>query len=160
MPDTLTILIVDDIFINHVILESILIGMGHNAESVKTGIAAVDALKENHYDLILMDINMPEMDGKTATRVIRQLPEPKSKIPIIACTADGTDKHMKEYKKIGMNGLIQKPIKKEELSKALDSCCNGGIYFPQTSKRDAEPDNNSNKKTTEALGKLLKKIGG
>lgn len=160
MPYSLKILIVDDISINHIILESVLIEMGHRVESAKTGIAAVEALKKNYFDIILMDINMPKMDGKTATQIIRKLPEPKSKTPIIACTADCTESHAKEYKRIGMNGLIQKPIKKEELFKALDNCRNGGVYFSQRNNEGIRADVNSNKKTTKALGKLLKEIGG
>ncbi len=155
MPNKLNILVVDDIFINHVILESILLENGHNVKSVKTGLAAVETLKEENFDLILMDINMPEMDGKSATRMIRNLPSPKSETPIIACTADDTEKHRNEYRDIGMNGVISKPISKDNLINALNNYCNGSFYFHNGTQNKG--DKNATK-TTKALGDLLKKI--
>ncbi len=163
MPDTLKILIVDDIYINHVILESILLGMGHKVESAKTGTAAIEAVKRQDFDFILMDINMPEMDGIAVTRMIRKLPVPKSRIPIIACTADNSEKHVKQYRKAGMNGLIGKPIIKEELNLALDNSCYGGFHFQDEADMDSVTSDlveEKSRNTAEVLSKLLKEIGG
>lgn len=135
MPDKLKILLADDTFINHLILESILVEMGHTIKGVKSGLAAVEAIKGEDFDLVLMDINMPEMDGKSATRIIRKLTTSKSEIPIIACTADTTEIHIKEYRDIGMNGIIRKPITKESLINAVSNCCNGGFYFHNEAKK-------------------------
>ena len=159
MPDVLKILIVDDIFINHVILESMLLEVNHEVTSVKTGLAAVEAVQKQDFDLIIMDINMPEMGGKDATRKIRELPPPKSNTPIIACSADYSIKHIKEYKDIGMNGLISKPIVKEELLLALNNCCNGRHHFPSTTDKKEMPNENTDgnsKSTTKILTSLLK----
>jgi len=83
---SLKVLVVDDNFINHAILENILREVGHEVFSVETGLTAIEALQKNDFDLIIMDIQMPEMDGTTATRLIRKLPGSRSNIPIVACT--------------------------------------------------------------------------
>ena len=155
---TLQILLVDDNFINHAILGSILRDQGHEVTTATSGLEALEALKEGFFDLIFMDIQMPEMDGKAATRKIRKIPGPKSEIPIIACTADCSENHKKEYQEIGMNSLVKKPIDKAELLKILDNFSNGNLHFPT----DYTKKNNDTKpqKPVAALDELLKKIGG
>lgn len=157
MTKPLKILIADDIVINHMILESILTDKGHEVKCVKNGLAAVEAVQNQDFNVVIMDINMPEMGGKAATGMIRKLPEPKSTIPIIAYTADASEKHMQEYKEVGMNGMIAKPAKKEELLKAIHNCSNGWSYFPQATPQPVTTNNHHASKT---LGKLLKDIGG
>lgn len=157
---SLKILVVDDIFINHVILETILRDQGHMVESAKTGVAAVEAVKKNDFDLILMDINMPVMDGKAATRQIRDLPGPKSDIPIIACTADMEDSHLKDYHDAGMNSAICKPISRRDLLNALDHYHDGTLDFTRSITGSSHPDSIPDKKNSIVLANLLKKIGG
>ncbi|MBL4894633.1 MAG: response regulator [Emcibacter sp.] len=154
----LQILLVDDNFINHAILGSILRDQGHEVTTATSGLAALEALKEDFFDLIFMDIQMPEMDGKAATRKIRKIPGPKSEIPIIACTADCSESHKKEYQEIGMNSLVKKPINKAELLKLLDDFSNEILHF----FADSAKKNNDHKpqKPVAALDDLLKKIGG
>lgn len=157
---SLKVLIVDDIFINHVILESILLAEGHEVESAKSGVAAVAAVKKNDFDLILMDINMPVMDGKIATRNIRNLPAPKSEIPIIACSADIGKDHIKEYREAGLNSAIGKPIVKKDLTDVLENFQNGTLDFPGEITKNLPPQNGDDQRTSEILTNLHKEIGG
>ncbi|PCI34471.1 MAG: hypothetical protein COB54_01420 [Alphaproteobacteria bacterium] len=157
---SLKILIVDDIFINHIILESILQDQGHRVESAKTGLAAVEAATRQEFDLILMDINMPVMDGKAATRLIRELPGPNSKIPIIACTADMEEDHIKDYRDSGLSSVICKPIVKQDLLDALNDFHNSTLGFPDKITGQSRPDSNTDHRTEEILGNLLKEISG
>jgi len=125
------ILVVDDNMINHAILGSILREVGHDITTANSGLEALESLKENFFDLILMDIQMPEMDGIAATRKIRKIPGPKSEIPIVACTGDISGRHIREYEKIGMNSAMKKPIDKAELLEILKNCKDHKLHFPR-----------------------------
>lgn len=155
---SLKILVVDDNFINHAILTSILQEQGHEVVTANDGSAAIEAIKKNFFDLILMDIQMPEMDGKVATRKIRKIPGPKSEIPIVACTADSSEKHMEEYQEIGMNSLLSKPIDKTELLIILDDFLNGSLHFSKDIFKSHPPQ--EPQEPVAALDDLLKQIGG
>jgi len=82
---------------------------------VDNGLQAVDAVQRGTYDVILMDIQMPELDGIGATREIRALAQPKSAVPIIALTANAMQGAEKRYLEAGMNAYISKPIRSAEL---------------------------------------------
>ena len=84
----LSILVAEDNKLNRLIIQSILGKLGHSPTFVLNGAEAVTAVREGEYDLVLMDIRMPEMSGPDATRQIRKLPGDKANIPIIALTAD------------------------------------------------------------------------
>jgi len=83
----LRILLAEDNRINQIVAESILTGAGHCVDMVANGVLAVDAVRRNDYDVVLMDVQMPELDGVQATKQIRALPPPKCDIKIIAMTA-------------------------------------------------------------------------
>ncbi|MBT4487181.1 MAG: response regulator, partial [Rhodospirillaceae bacterium] len=85
------------------------------AECVENGRQAVEAVQQGNYSLVLMDINMPLVDGLQATREIRALKDGKSSIPIIAMTASAMDEDRQRCAAAGMNGYISKPIEEEEL---------------------------------------------
>lgn len=90
---------------------------------------AVEKIKESKpgdYDLVLMDVQMPLMDGGEATRQIRALPDPALvKIPILAMTANAFEEDRKSALECGMNGFLSKPINIEELIAALSSLLAG-----------------------------------
>jgi len=118
-----TALLVDDIEINREIVMIMLKETEIGIECVANGREAVEVFKTNpdKYDVIIMDINMPEMDGVTATRSIRELNIKKGKeIPIIAMTANVLPEQVALYMEAGMNGHVGKPVDIELLTSMLD----------------------------------------
>lgn len=115
----LRILVAEDNEVNQVIMSTVLANMGHHSDIVGTGTDAVSAVLRNPYDLVLMDVQMPEMDGLTATRRIRELPGDVSEIPIIALTANAMIGDRDDCMKAGMNEFLSKPIDNDELSVLL-----------------------------------------
>ncbi len=117
------ILLAEDNELNREIVTAILEDAGIEVTSVKDGIEAVEAVAAcvpGQYDLILMDIQMPLMDGYTATREIRTLKNPEiADIPIIALTANAFDSDRKKALKTGMNGYIAKPVSMEKLMEVM-----------------------------------------
>ena len=79
--------------------------------SVKNGQQVLDALQKENFDIILMDINMPVMDGMECTRSIRALPDPvKSQIPIVAITGNAPNYSIDDFKEAGINEYLPKPL--------------------------------------------------
>ena len=87
---------------------------------VENGAQAVEAVKEERFDLVLMDIQMPEMDGIEATRKIRLLSEGFD-IPIVAVTANTSEEDLQVYSEVGMNDHLAKPLRRDKLLKVLAS---------------------------------------
>jgi PAS domain S-box-containing protein len=114
-----SILVVDDDPINMMLISEVLKRMGFEVIQMQNGKEVLDSLP--HYDpvLIFMDLNMPEMDGYTATRLIRKMQTPQSKIPIIALTADAMKGDRERCLDAGMNNYISKPFKLEEIEAVL-----------------------------------------
>ena len=110
----LRILIAEDNDINWEIISAMLSMFGIAADRAENGRICVDMIKaaeEGHYDLIFMDIQMPEMNGLDATRAIRKLADPRiASVPIIAMTADAFSENVTECLNAGMNGHIAKPV--------------------------------------------------
>ncbi|HNA34688.1 MAG TPA: response regulator, partial [Flavobacteriales bacterium] len=83
------------------------------------GERAVEMVKNGHYDVVLMDVQMPVMDGYAATRAIRALVGDRSRVPIIAMTANVMEAEVDRCREAGMNGFIPKPFQQAELATAL-----------------------------------------
>lgn len=117
------ILLAEDNELNAEIAIEILSEAGFEVEHAEDGIICVDMLNKHdggYYDLVLMDVQMPNMDGLKATTVIRQLPNPaKAKIPVIAMTANAFEEDRKKCVEAGMNGFIAKPIDIQKLMRTL-----------------------------------------
>ena len=96
---------------------------GHHADLASNGLEAVAAIQAAPYDLVLMDIQMPEMDGLAATREIRKLKSPICDIPIIALTANAMVGDREEFIAAGMNDYVAKPINREALFSAIARVC-------------------------------------
>jgi CheY-like chemotaxis protein/HPt (histidine-containing phosphotransfer) domain-containing protein len=109
----------DDLEINQEIVCSMLQAAGHSVDIVADGAEAVMAVQASAYDIVLMDIQMPGMDGITATRRIRELPAPAGTVPIIAITANVLPEQVTSFKHAGMNDHAGKPLKSEELHAAI-----------------------------------------
>jgi len=115
----LRILVAEDNGVNQILIKAILDQMGHYSDIVGNGIEAVKQVQAGRYDLVLMDIQMPEMDGEAATRAIRALPAEVSGIPIIAMTANAMVEHRAAYLANGMDDYVSKPLNPKLLSAAI-----------------------------------------
>lgn len=107
---TLKILVAEDNKINQQIIEAFLESAGHDCLLVENGTEAVKKARTGDFDLVLMDIQMPVMDGRTATRVIRASTGKESQVPIIALTANAMVGDREQYISDGVNGYVTKPI--------------------------------------------------
>ena len=116
---TAHILVVDDNATNRMVAETLCEMFDCTTESAVDGVEALEAARTGRFDLILMDIKMPRMDGVTATYEIRQLPGDAGRVPIIALTANADPEDAAGYLKVGMNGVVEKPMKPENLLRAL-----------------------------------------
>lgn len=110
MTQQMHILVVDDNKVNQILIVAYLVKFGHRVDVAHNGHEAIAAVKSNDYALVLMDIQMPILDGIEATKQIRLLPEPKRFVPIIATTADTTGEHVRQFGNFGFNNLLPKPI--------------------------------------------------
>ena len=117
--DGLNFLLAEDNRVNQLVAKRILTNWGANLTIAKNGLEAVEFAKMNHYDLILMDIQMPEMDGYAATDEIRKLPYGRGTTPIVAMTASNVSTIVEKIKTHGLNGYIGKPFDPELLSKVI-----------------------------------------
>ncbi len=115
----LRILVAEDNGVNQILIKAILDQMGHYSDIVGNGIEAVSQVQAGRYDLVLMDIQMPEMDGEAATRAIRSLPNGVASIPIIAMTANAMVEHREAYLASGMDDYVSKPISSKALAAAI-----------------------------------------
>lgn len=115
------ILVAEDNPVNQKYLSLMLARMGYQAKFCDNGLKALEAAVEAEFDLVLMDIHMPVMDGLSATRAIRALALPKSQVPIIALTADVLQDAKDQAKAAGVSAFISKPIKPEELESVIAS---------------------------------------
>lgn len=115
------ILIVDDNATNRMVAEALCEMFDCTSEQAVDGVEALEAVQARRFDLILMDIKMPRMDGVAATRAIRALGGPVAQTPIIALTANADPEDVRGYIEAGMNDVVEKPIKAERMLAALQA---------------------------------------
>lgn len=116
-PQTLSILIAEDKPINQLLVQKILVKIGHiNTDIANNGIEAVELANNNQYDLILMDIQMPEMDGYQATEAIRSRYNPNQETKIIGLSANVFPEYVARAKQSGMDDYLEKPINMKKLA--------------------------------------------
>lgn len=112
------ILLAEDNELNAEIAETVLEETGIKVKHVEDGIQCIEELKkmpEKYYDVILMDVQMPNMDGYTATQRIRDLDDSRAEIPIIAMTANAYDEDRRKAQEAGMDGFLAKPLDVDEM---------------------------------------------
>jgi len=115
------ILLAEDDKVNQMVTKRILMTQGYSVDTANNGVEAIEMFDKKSYDIILMDIQMPEMDGIEATRIIRQKEIKKDKyIPIIAITAYALRGDREKFLSQGMDEYVAKPIKVEELFKFIE----------------------------------------
>ncbi|WP_435168363.1 ATP-binding protein [Falsirhodobacter sp. 1013] len=116
----LDILVAEDNATNQIVVRTMLERLGHRVSIVDNGRKAVLAADQRAYDIVLMDISMPEMDGLEATRRIRAGTGPSRAVPILALTAHAGPAEGERCREAGLDGLLSKPIRRQALEEALD----------------------------------------
>ena len=119
------ILIADDLDLNRRLIADMLSLEGHEIDCVSDGAQAVQAVREHRYDLVLMDMIMPVMDGLAATRAIRALPSPACDVAIVALTAHSFKEQLDSCLAAGMDATITKPMSLDALTSAVRNWTRG-----------------------------------
>ncbi|MGE0726378.1 MAG: ATP-binding protein, partial [Alphaproteobacteria bacterium] len=117
---SLNVLVAEDTPANQLVISAMLESMGHRSRLVANGAEALAEVQQGRFDLVLMDLQMPVMDGYEATRRIRALSSETAAIPIIALTALALPGDRERAEAIGMNEFLTKPIRKHDLAAMLD----------------------------------------
>jgi len=141
----LRLLVAEDNAVNRQLALALLRRLGYDADVVENGREVLDALERERYDVVLMDVQMPELDGLEATRQIRARHGASHAPRIIAMTANAMEGDRDECLAAGMDDYLSKPVRPEELSRALARC------------RPADADDALD---DAALGKLVSSLGG
>jgi signal transduction histidine kinase/CheY-like chemotaxis protein/HPt (histidine-containing phosphotransfer) domain-containing protein len=115
----LRILVVDDVKANRDVAGALLASLGHDIAFASGGAEAIEKLPTEAFDLVLMDLQMPQMDGFEAARAMRAMPDPMGKVPIFALTASVMPDQIAAAQAAGMNGHIGKPLTRAALATAL-----------------------------------------
>jgi signal transduction histidine kinase/DNA-binding NarL/FixJ family response regulator len=113
------ILLAEDIELNQELARTLLEAAGHTVDVVSNGEEAIAVVQQKAYDIVLMDIQMPGTDGITATKKIRDLDHPASKVVIVAMTANVLPQQVRGFMDAGMNGHIGKPVRRDDLFRKL-----------------------------------------
>ena len=118
-PRRLRVLVAEDHPVNRAYLEAVLDKLGHEAVFSEDGDGAVRAIQAQPFDVVLMDLHMPGMDGFAAARAIRNMPGPRGRVPIIALTADAFREARDRAREAGMDGFLTKPAHLPQLRDVL-----------------------------------------
>ncbi len=165
----LAILLAEDHPLN-VKMETIMLEqLGHQVQSVSNGVGALDALKQAEFDLVLMDIEMPQMDGLEATRRIRQgeAGARNRSIPVVALTAHALERHRHQCQKAGMDDYLIKPVKARNLLRVMERLFSRASGRASTAEaalppkdRDAETDKLGQSRPIFDAQDFLARVGG
>jgi signal transduction histidine kinase/CheY-like chemotaxis protein len=129
MADGIAILVADDNRVNQTVCRRVLEKLGASVDVVSNGFEAVEACARVRYDLVLVDCNMPELDGYDATLLLRKQPAARG-LRIVALTADATPEARRRCFEVGMDDWLLKPLRVESLKRVLQAC---------NAKRGSEP---------------------
>lgn len=141
------VLVVEDIALNQLLMKTLLDDFGFEMDIAGNGIIAIEKLKRNSYDIVLMDLQMPEMNGFEATAYIRDIL--KLQIPIIALTADVTTADLAKCKAVGMNDYIAKPVDEKLLYNKILS------FAKKTAIKITDDDTGNTNNNTDGLKKYV-----
>ncbi|WDQ97693.1 ATP-binding protein [Devosia sp. J2-20] len=144
------LLLVEDLAINQEVVTALLTPMGHTVTAVSSGTEALVAIAEHKFDAILMDIQMPGMDGVETTRRIRAMPGRVGQTPIIALTANVVVEEIARFKRAGMNAHVGKPFERDVLLAQIERVIDG---------REALKSDDVSPPTSPELVKLIAVMG-
>lgn len=151
------VLVVEDIALNQLLMKTLLDDFGFEHDSADNGKIAIEKLQNKRYDIILMDLHMPEMNGFEATEYIRK--KMNSQIPIIALTADVTTADLNKCKSVGMNDYISKPLDEGLLYNKINELLKGYVTDnPLPVKRPEYVDLTYLLKRTKGNPELMKEM--
>jgi PAS domain S-box-containing protein len=142
----LRILVAEDNGVNRLLISTRLRRAEHRVTLVEDGVKAVEAARGQDFDLILMDMQMPELDGAGATREIRRLPGSRGRVPIVALTADALPEFRERYMQSGLDDYLTKPVDWDALDRVLLR------FVPDGSARQTPIDQESVESTRASLG--------
>lgn len=125
MPFGASLLLVEDSPVNQAVISAMLRGGGHKVDIADSGLAAIAATRDNRYDMIFMDVSMPDMSGMDATRIIRRQGGVSAAVPIVAMTAHALKGYREQCIAAGMNDYATKPIGKIRLLALVSQWCGG-----------------------------------
>jgi PAS domain S-box-containing protein len=146
------ILLVEDLPMNQELACALLSRAGHRVDVANHGGEAIEAVKRKRYDLLLMDIQMPKVDGITATKAIRAMEGDAGQVPIIAMTANVLPEQVREFRRVGMNDHVAKPIKQADLHAAIARIMQQGAA---TASEPAAEDAITPEFDEETFGKIV-----
>ena len=146
------ILVVEDVEVNRELALTVLRAAGHTVEAAVDGVEAVAMAGRSEYDLVLMDIQMPGMDGMAATRSIRALGGSRSMVPIVAMTANVLPDQIDAIRAAGMNDHLGKPFEPQDLDRVI-------VRWAGRADGRPEADDGAHDRPTSVFGKLVSAIG-
>ncbi|UXH76399.1 ATP-binding protein [Roseateles amylovorans] len=113
------VLVSEDHPTNRLVIEAMLNKLGHHPILCENGLQALHALRQQDFDLVLMDLHTPQMDGFEATRAMRELPAPRGQLPIVALSADAFEESRQRADEAGISAFLSKPVDLETLQACL-----------------------------------------
>lgn len=122
----LRILVAEDVPTNQLIIGATLRSLGHHPEIVADGVQALARIEKETFDLVVLDMQMPEMDGLEAARRIRKMGLDSSKLPVMAITANGFDSDKEACRAAGMDGFVAKPFDPVDIAREINRLIGGG----------------------------------
>jgi signal transduction histidine kinase/DNA-binding NarL/FixJ family response regulator/HPt (histidine-containing phosphotransfer) domain-containing protein len=128
----LRVLVADDVAANRMVARAMLVAAGHKVDSAADGAEALAAVEREEYDIVLMDVQMPGMDGLEATRRIRELAGARGRVPILAVTASALPEQVAACRAAGMDAHLAKPIDRESLLSAVGRLAGGAALAART----------------------------
>jgi signal transduction histidine kinase/CheY-like chemotaxis protein/HPt (histidine-containing phosphotransfer) domain-containing protein len=167
----LSILLADDVEINRVLVQAILEPHGHRITIAEDGQKALEAFKTMRFDVVLMDVQMPEMDGLQATRAIRdyeRISGRNTAVPIIAMTAFAGSENRHVCLEAGMDEYLTKPVRPDQLMQLLSRLCDRPLPAADSARSDspgvpatnASADESGGEIAVFAQNELMERLGG
>jgi len=125
---SLDILLIDDNPMNQQTIGFMIDRMGHETSVAENGCSGIEMARAEYFDIILMDINLPDMTGIEATRQLRAEPGISGMRPILAISSDAEPEHQAAYKAAGMDGCIEKPVDNGKMARVFDEVMGEALH--------------------------------